>query len=70
MSRYPSIHAATYVRAEEIIRIGRRAVREAQADSRRRGVPNVYALNGLLYYELPCGTLSLTDPYRADQDSR
>ena len=68
MSRHPSIDLATFTRADGIIRIGRRAVRKAQADSRRRGVPNVYSINGSLYYELPCGELSLTDPYLPEQD--
>ena len=63
MSRESSIDLSTYVRAEEMLRIARRAVRKAQEESRRRGVPNVYSVNGLLYYELPSGELSRTDPY-------
>ena len=52
----------TFARLDEIIRIGRRTVRKAQDDSRRLGVPNVYSINGFLYYELPSGELSRTDP--------
>jgi hypothetical protein len=63
MTLEPSIDVSTYAKADEIVRIGRRAVRKAQEESRRRGVPNVYSINGLLYYELPSGELSLTDPY-------
>ena len=63
MSHESSIDLATYLRAEEMLRIARRAVRKAQEQSRRRGVPNVYSINGRLYYELPSGELSLTDPY-------
>jgi len=62
------ISLETYTWAEEVIRIGRRAVGKAQEESRRLGVPNVYSINGLLYYELPSGELSRTDPYRAPQD--
>ncbi len=58
----------TFIRAQEIIRIGRCAVRKAQEESRRLGVPNVYSINGLLYYELPSGELSRTDPFGAQQD--
>ncbi|NQT40587.1 MAG: hypothetical protein HQ581_24050 [Planctomycetes bacterium] len=47
---------------DDIVRIGRCAVREAQEESRRLGVPNVYSINGFLYYELPSGELSRTDP--------
>ncbi|MCH8045414.1 MAG: hypothetical protein IID44_17020 [Planctomycetes bacterium] len=53
----------TYRRADEIMRIGNRAVRRAQEESRRLGVPNVYSINGFLYYELPNGELSRDDPY-------
>ena len=63
MSLEPSIDLSSYAKVDEIVRIGRRAVRKAQEESRRRGVPNVYSINGLLYYELPSGELSRTDPY-------
>jgi hypothetical protein len=63
----PPISLETFTRAEEIIRIGRRAVRKAQQENRRRGVPNVYSINGFLYYELPSGELSRTDPYGGQQ---
>ena len=44
-------------------RIGNRAVRKAQEESRRLGVPNVYEINGVIYYERPDGTLSTSDTY-------
>lgn len=53
----------TYRRAQEIRKIGNRAVRKAQEESRRLGVPNVYSINGTLYYERPDGTLTTEDPY-------
>ena len=62
MTRASSIPYDTLVRLEEIVTIGRRAVREAQEESRKLGVPNVYSINGFLYYELPSGELSRTDP--------
>ena len=43
-------------------RIGNRAVLQAQEESRRLGVPNVYSHRGRVYYELPNGELSLSDP--------
>ncbi|NQU20227.1 MAG: hypothetical protein HQ567_03020 [Candidatus Nealsonbacteria bacterium] len=63
MSTEPPFDLATYLEFEEILRIGRRAVHKAQEESRRLGVPNVYSINGFLYYELPSGELSRTDPY-------
>jgi hypothetical protein len=62
-----TIDLGTFKWAAEIIRIGNRAVRKAQEESRRLGVPNVYAINGFLYYELPSGELSRDDPYPAAQ---
>lgn len=49
---------------EERARVARRAVLAAQEESRLLGVPNVYGIDGKLYYELPSGELSLTDPYQ------
>ena len=51
-----------YERADEFVRIGRLAVKEAQGESRRMGVANVYFINGRTYYELPNGEYSLTPP--------
>jgi hypothetical protein len=50
-------------KGEEIERIGNRGAQEAQERNRRLGIPNVYSINGILYWELPDGTLSRTDPY-------
>lgn len=49
---------------ERFNQIGSRAVRQAQEESRRMGVPNVYAIDGTLYWELSNGELSQTDPYQ------
>jgi hypothetical protein len=50
-------------RADEVAEIMQVAVKRAQEESRRLGVPNVYSIDGILYYELPNGELSPTDPY-------
>ena len=60
----------TYGKADEFTRIGNRAVRKAQEESRRLGVPNVYSYNGILYYELPNGELSRIDPYEEPENDR
>ena len=52
-----------YERFIEFERIGNRAVRKAQERNRRLGVPNVYSINGTIYYERPDGTLTTEDPY-------
>jgi hypothetical protein len=51
-----------YEKVEEFGRIGRLAVKEAQEESRRLGVANVYFKYGRTYYELPNGEYSLTPP--------
>ena len=45
----------TFQKADEIMQIFRSAVRKAQAESRRLGVPNVYTINGQRYFEFPNG---------------
>lgn len=59
----PTISQEALKKGEELVRIGRRAVHEAQEENRRLGIPNVYSINGILYYELPNGELSRKDPY-------
>ncbi|MEL6898873.1 MAG: hypothetical protein AAFP90_22465 [Planctomycetota bacterium] len=59
----PSLTADKYAVIDELVRLGSIAVDDAQNDSRRLGVPNVYSINGRLYYETSTGELSATDPY-------
>jgi len=42
-----------YKEALQILRIANRAVRDAQMESRRLNVPNVYSRNKKIYYDLP-----------------
>ena len=52
----------TYKQALEFLRIGNRAVKRAQEENRKKGIPNVYSFNGHIYYELPNGELTKEDP--------
>jgi hypothetical protein len=61
-----SIPLEVYEKVQELTRIGNRAVRAAQEENRRLGIPNVYSINGVLYWELPDGTLSQTDPLASE----
>ena len=47
----------TYEKALEFQRIGNRAVREAQAENHRLGLPNIYSLGGRIIYEMPDGEI-------------
>ena len=66
MKQESTISPETYKQAAEFRRIGNRAVRRAQEESRLMGVPNVYSHNGTLFYELPDGSLSTEDPFAHD----
>ena len=44
-----------YKETLEFLRIGNRAVKRAQEENRKKGIPNVYSFNGHIYYELPNG---------------
>lgn len=55
---------------DELLRWARTAVAQAQEESRRLGVPNVYCINGRIYFETPTGELSLTDPYQPEPAPR
>ena len=59
----PEFHQET----RELLRICNAGVHAAQAENRRLGVPNVYSINGIIYYELPNGELSRQDPYTGDK---
>lgn len=69
MAAEPVLSAETYAKIDDFMRIARTAVVKAQQESRRRGVPNVYSINGRIYYELPNGELSLEDPYPKSQEN-
>ena len=40
-----------------MLRIGSSAVKRAQEENRRLGLPNVYSLNGKKVYQMPDGTV-------------
>jgi hypothetical protein len=63
MNKSPGLTLEAYQLFEDLLRVGRVAVAKAQEESRRLGVPNVYSINGRIYYETPTGELSLVDPY-------
>ena len=53
----------------ELLRIGNRAVKKAQEENRKKGIPNVYDINGHRYYELPNGKLTTEDPYPLSKET-
>lgn len=45
-----------------IIELGNIAVQKAKAENHRLGIPNVFGKDGILYYELPNGTITTERP--------
>lgn len=60
----------TYERALEFQRIGNLAVRKAQEENRRLGLPNVYSRNGRLIYEMPDGSIVVKDIQEKNQEDK
>ena len=57
MRKKVELKPETYKKALEFQRIGNRAVREAQAENHRLGLPNIYSRNGRIIYEMPNGEI-------------
>ena len=51
-----------------LIRLTRLAsigVKKAQEENRKKGIPNVYVINGTIVWQLPDGTVTSTKPVEA-----
>ncbi len=55
---------------KEIQAIANNAVREAQKKSLENGVPNVYSKNGVIYFQLPDGTITMRNPFEKRSTSQ
>ncbi len=53
-----------------ILAIANNAVRRAQRKSLERGIPNVYTKNGVIYFQLPDGTITMDNPYKSATSKR
>ena len=61
MKSKTKLKSETYARGLEFQRIGNLAIRKAQEENRRLGLPNVYSRNGKLIYEMPDGSIVVKD---------
>jgi len=57
MKQKTKLKPETYEKALEYQRIGNRAVRQAQEENHRLGLPNIYWRNGKIIYEMPNGEI-------------
>ena len=44
--------------SEKLLKLGNRAIKKAQENTRKQGIPNVYCINGKIIFELPNGELT------------
>lgn len=44
--------------SEKLLKLGNRAIKKAQESNRKKGIPNVYCINGKMIFELPNGELT------------
>ena len=44
--------------SEKLLKLGNRAIKKAQKNNRKKGIPNVYCINGKIIFELPNGELT------------
>lgn len=44
--------------SEKLLKLGNRAIKKAQENNRKNGIPNVYSLNGKIIFELPNGEIT------------
>ena len=63
--RQDELNLETYKWSHEMLQIANRAAKKAQEENRKKGIPNVYDINGHLYYELPNGELTKEDPMQS-----
>ncbi|MFQ6042226.1 MAG: hypothetical protein ACE5PV_15325 [Candidatus Poribacteria bacterium] len=47
----------------EFKRIGNEAIKIAQEENRKKGIPNAYLFSGSIIYELPDGTITKENPF-------
>ncbi len=57
MKQKTKLRTETYEKALEYQRIGNRAVRQAQEENHRLGLPNIYLRHGKIIYEMPDGEI-------------
>ena len=47
-----------------ITKVGSRAVHKAQKKNTQKGIPNVYSMNGKIFYQLPNGEITEKSPFK------
>jgi len=69
-SKKGKISLETYQWMAEVVRIGNRAVRQAQEENHRLGLPNIYSRNGKIIYEMPDGNIIIKETAQTDDSKK
>jgi len=70
MKQKVKLKVETYEKALEYQRIGNRAVRQAQEENHRLGLPNIYSRNGKIIYEMPDGEIIVKGIPQSDESQK
>ncbi len=68
MKQKTKLKSETYKRLLEFERIGNRAVRQAQEENHRLGLPNIYWRNGKIIYEMPDGEIIVKEIAQSEEE--
>ena len=44
--------------SEKLLKLGNRAIKKAHENNHKKGIPNVYCVNGKIIFELPNGEIT------------
>ena len=70
MRRYQMTKQNNMSESDMIQMIGNDAVRRAQRENLKNGIQNVYSKNGVLYFQLPDGTITMDNPFEKGELKR
>lgn len=53
-----------YQKIFEFMRMGNKSVQLALAENKKNGLPNVFSMNNIIYYQMPDGTITTKSPFK------
>lgn len=59
-----------YIKGFEIESIGNSAIKKVQSENHKLGIPLVYSVDGMIYYELADGTVTKKSPFEDNGTSK
>ena len=59
-----------YLKGYEIEMIGNNAIERVKLENHEKGIPLVYSVDGMIYYELADGTVTKKSPFENENNDR